>query len=194
MPTAKLILASSSPYRRTLLGQLMVPFEVDAPEIDESPRPGESAIELVERLAVTKAQAVARRHPDAVVIGADQVADHDGTIVGKPRDHADAVRQLETASGQRITLYTGLAVTNAARGTTQRDVVPYTVVFRHLDRGTIERYLAREAPYGCSGSLRADGLGVALLERFSGDDPSALIGLPLIRLVRMLEAEGIAVV
>jgi len=189
----RLVLASSSPYRRELLERLRLPFEVDAPDIDESQRPGEAPREYVERLAVEKARAVAARQPGALVIGSDQAAVHDGAIVGKPADHDDAVDQLMHASGNTITLYTGLALVNADGGV-QSDVVPYTVHFRELDRAAVERYLEREQPYGCAGSVRAEGLGIALLRRFEGDDPNALIGLPLIRLVDMLHAEGIDIV
>ena len=192
MNSIKLILASSSPFRRELLQRLMVPFDTVAPNIDETPLPDESAQDLVRRLSVEKAQVVADQHEQALVIGSDQVAVHHGEVIGKPRDHEHAVRQLEFASGQSIVLYTGLALINSRTGSTQIDVVPYQVQFKTLSIDQIERYLEREQPYGCSGSLRADGLGIALLEKFKGDDPTALIGLPLIRLVSMLEAEGMA--
>ncbi len=192
--TPRLILASSSPYRRELLERLMIPFEVIAPEVDESPRVGESPQQLVRRLAIAKAQAIVDRQGDALVIGSDQVAVHDGAIVGKPRDHSHAAAQLRAASGQVITLYTGLALINGRTGMVQSDVVPYAVQFRTITDDQIENYLRKEQPYGCSGSLRADGLGIVLLERFDGDDPNALIGLPLIRLVRMLEQEGVRLV
>lgn len=189
-----IVLASSSPYRRVLLERLQVPFQVDAPDVDESWRPGEPPQRYVERLAVDKARAVADRHTAALVIGSDQAAVHDGEIVGKPADHDDAVRQLLHASGNAITLHTGLALVDTATGRVQSDVVPYTVHFRDIDRDTIERYLEREQPYNCAGSLRAEGLGIALLRRFEGDDPNALIGLPLIRLADMLYNEGITIV
>lgn len=189
-----IVLASSSPYRRVLLERLQIPFEVDAPDIDESWRTGEPPPHYVERLAVDKARAVVDRHPDALVIGSDQAAVHDGEIVGKPADHDDAVRQLLHASGNAITLHTGLALVDTATGRVQSDVVPYTVHFRNIDRDTIERYLEREQPYNCAGSLRAEGLGIALLRRFEGDDPNALIGLPLIRLADMLHNEGITII
>lgn len=190
----RLILASSSPYRRELLARLGLPFEAVAPDIDETPQPREAAAALVERLALAKARAVAARHPDALVIGSDQAAVYDNRIVGKPRDHATAVQQLRAASGRTVTLYTGLALVNAASGRVQSDVVPYRITFRRLTDEQIESYLQREQPYGCAGSVRAEGLGIALLERFEGDDPNALIGLPLIRLVRMLEDDGVRVV
>jgi septum formation protein len=189
----KLILASSSPFRRELLARLMIPFEVAVPDVDETPRPGEAPAALVERLAIAKARAVAARHPDALVIGSDQVAVHDGVIVGKPLTHERAVIQLRQASGQAVVLHTGLALVNGASGRVQSEVVPYRVVFRKLSDNQIENYLRKEQPYNCAGSVKSEGLGVALLERFEGEDPATLIGLPLIRLVRMLEAEGVAV-
>lgn len=190
----RIILASSSPFRKALLERLELPFEVDAPDIDESMRPGESPRAYVERLAVEKASVVAARHRKGLVIGSDQAAVHDGRIVGKPSSHSEAVEQLLYASGNTITLYTGLALVNAETRHLQCDVVPYTVHFRDFDRDIIERYLEREQPYGCAGSLRAEGLGVALLSGFEGDDPNALIGLPLIRLVDMLKNEGIRII
>ncbi len=171
----------------------MIPFSVSIPDIDETPRSGETPEQLVERLAVGKARTVSARHAGSVVIGSDQVAVHAGAIVGKPGNHAQAVQQLRDASGKHIMLYTGLALIDTS-GRVQSDVIPYSVKFRNLDDACIERYLRKERPYGCSGSLRADGLGIALLERFSGDDPTALIGLPLVRLVRMLEDAGVTVV
>ena len=172
----------------------MLPFEALDPAIDETPTPGERPRDLVRRLATDKARAVAAGRDNALVIGSDQVAVDDGAVVGKPRDHADAVRQQRRASGTTVILYTGLTLLDSDSGRIQSDVVPYQVSFRKLTDAVIERYLAKERPYGCSGSLRADGLGIALLERFQGDDPNALIGLPLIRLVAMLEAEGVRVV
>lgn len=190
----RIILASSSPFRKALLERLQLAFAVEAPDIDESIRHGESPQAYVERLAVEKARAVAVRHSAGLVIGSDQAAVHDGSIVGKPSSHAEAVAQLEHASGNTVTLYTGLALVNAATRRVQRDIVPYTVHFRVFDRATIERYLEREQPYGCAGSLRAEGLGVALLSGFEGDDPNALIGLPLIRLVDMLASEEVRII
>lgn len=189
----RLILASSSPFRRELLSRLMIPFEVAIPDIDETAEAGESSMHLVERLAVAKARAVADRYPDALVIGSDQVAVHDGAIVGKPYTHERAVEQLRTASGKTITLHTGLALINSATGRVQSEVVPFRVLFRKLTEVQIENYLRKEQPYHCAGSVKSEGLGAALLERFDGEDPATLIGLPLIRLVRMLESEGIAV-
>jgi len=190
----RIILASSSPFRRELLARLKIPFDIVSPDVDETPRSDESPQALVERLAIAKAQAVARRERDALVIGSDQVAVHDGAIVGKPHTHDQAVAQLRAASGKTVTLYTGLALVNAASGRVQCEVIPYRVVFRPLTNEQIERYLRKEQPYTCAGSVRAEGLGISLLERFEGDDPNTLIGLPLIRLVRMLETEGVAVI
>ncbi len=189
----KLILASSSPFRRELLARLMIPFEVVIPDVDESPHPDEPPGRLVERLAIAKARAVAAQVPDALVIGSDQVAVHEGVIVGKPLTHERAVAQLRQASGKAVVLHTGLALVNSASGRVQSEVVPYRVVFRTLTDAQIENYLNKEQPYNCAGSVKSEGLGVALLERFEGEDPATLVGLPLIRLVRMLETEGVAV-
>jgi septum formation protein len=185
-----LILASSSPFRRQLLERLEIPFSVKSPEIDESPRQGERPRELVVRLAVEKAQAVATNHPGTLVIGSDQVALHGQEIVGKPADRDEAIRQLESASGKSITLLTGLALVESDSGRVQSSVVPFKVYFRDLNREVIERYLDREQPYQCCGSLKSEALGIALIEKMEGDDPNALIGLPLIELVNMLTAEG----
>jgi septum formation protein len=174
--------------------RLQLPFEVVAPEIDESSRPGEIPQALAKRLAVEKARKIAGQHKDALIIGSDQVAVHDGVIVGKPHTHERAVAQLRKASGRTVSLYTGLAVINAVTGSVQSDVVPYRVTFRKLDDQKIENYLRKEQPYACAGSVKSEGLGIALLEKFDGDDPTTLIGLPLIRLVRMLENEGVIVV
>lgn len=190
----KLILASSSPFRRELLARLMIPFEVVVPDVDETPRPAESPQVLVERLAIAKAQAVAAKHPQALVIGSDQVAVHDGEIVGKPHTHERAVAQLQAASGKTVMLYTGLALVNSMTRRVQSEVVPFRVVFRSLTLDHIEKYLRKEQPYHCAGSVKSEGLGVALLERFEGEDPATLIGLPLIRLIRMLEQEGLSVI
>ena len=186
----KLVLGSSSPFRKELLERLMVPFETANPDIDETPLDGERPIALVERLAIEKAKAVAKDHPNALIIGSDQVALHGDEIVGKPHTHERAVEQLKTASGKKISLYTGLALFNSASGTVQSEVIPFTVHFKELSEQVIESYLRKEQPYNCAGSVRSEGLGVALFERFEGDDPNALIGLPLIRLIAMLENES----
>ena len=194
MAAPQIILASSSPYRRRLLERLGLPFTAVSPDIDERPQAHETPPATVERLAVSKARVVCGQYPNALVIGADQLAVHDGQIVGKPHDHAEAVQQLHTASGGAVTLYTGVALINSETSRVQSTVVPFRVVFRQLSDSQIENYLRREQPYDCTGAVKAEGLGIALLERMEGDDPSALIGLPLIRLVRMLEQEGINVV
>jgi septum formation protein len=191
---ARLILASSSLFRRELLSRLMLPFDVVVPDVDESAHPYESPQALVERLAIAKAQIVASKHPDALVIGSDQVAVHNGEIVGKPHTHERAVQQLRTASGRTVMLYTGLALMNSTSGRVQSEVVPFGVNFRKLTDQQIENYLRKEQPYHCAGSVKSEGLGVALLERFDGEDPATLIGLPLIRLIRMLENEGLSVI
>ena len=173
-----------------LLERLLVSFTTESPEIDESPLAGESPIALVERLAVEKARKVAENHRHGLIIGSDQVAMHGAEIVGKPHTHERAVEQLRTASGKSIKLYTGLALVNAETGNVQSEVIPFTVHFKPLSDEIIERYLQKERPYNCAGSVKSEGLGVSLFERFDGDDPNALIGLPLIRLVSMLETEG----
>jgi septum formation protein len=190
----KLILASSSPYRRELLERLKIPFEVIAPDVDETQRPGENPSALVERLSIEKAQKIADGKSGTLVIGSDQIAVYNGAIVGKPHSHDKAVEQLRTASGKAVTLYTGLALVNADTGRVQHEVIPYRVIFRALTDAQIESYLHKEQPYSCAGSVRSEGLGIALLERFEGDDPNTLIGLPLIRLVRMLENEGFKII
>ncbi len=189
MPALKLILGSSSPYRKSLLQRLMIPFETVDPDIDESPLPGETPVALVRRLALEKARAVASLHLDCLIIGSDQVAVHDDQVVGKPSSHEQAVKQLSAASGKTVTLYTGLALVNSYNGSEQSAVAPFTVHFKTLSKQTIEAYLHKEKPYNCAGSVRAEGLGIALLRRLEGDDPNALIGLPLIELVTMLENE-----
>ena len=193
MHAHKLILASSSPYRKELLARLRVEFRVVVPNVDETPYPNETPQDLVKRLAIAKAQVIAATNPGALVIGSDQVAVHNSHIVGKPGTHECAVAQLRAASGTTVSLYTGLALINADSGRIQSEVVPYRVVFRILTDAQIENYLHREQPYNCAGSVKAEGLGVTLLERHEGEDPAALIGLPLIRLVRMLENEGMSV-
>lgn len=189
MSTPRLILGSSSPFRKMLLERLMVPFETANPDIDESAKDGETPVELVERLAIEKAQAVATQYPDSLIIGSDQVALHGNEVVGKPHTHERAVEQLRSASGKKITLYTGLALVNSNTGNIQSEVIPFTVHFKTLSEHVIESYLRKEEPYNCAGSVKSEGLGIALMERFDGEDPNALIGLPLIRLVAMLENE-----
>lgn len=190
MSIKKLILASSSPYRRELLSRLQIPFTVISPEIDESPNENELPQALVERLAIEKAKTIASGNHNALVIGSDQVAVHDGNIIGKPKDYEHACQQLRQASGKTITLYTGLALVDADSGKTDSEVVPYRVTFRHLSDDQISSYLQKEQPYSCAGSVKSEGLGIALLTRFDGDDPNTLIGLPLIRLIDMLARQG----
>lgn len=188
-----LVLASSSKYRKALLSRLHLPFEVAPPEVDESPRPGESPEALVRRLAEAKARAAARGHPRALIIGSDQVAVLDGAILGKPGGREQAVVQLSRASGRRLTFLTALCLFNAAADRACTDVVRYAVVFRELSPALIERYVTREQPYDCAGGFKSEGLGIALVSRFEGEDPSALIGLPLIRLTDMLRDEHIEI-
>lgn len=189
----KLVLASTSPYRRELLERLGLSFNVAAPNVDETRLPDESPQALVMRLSEAKARAIAATHPDALIIGSDQVAVLDDGILGKPGDHANAVRQLSAASGKQVTFMTGLCLFNSATGQAQVDLVPFAVEFRDLTPQQIEDYLQREQPYNCAGSFKSEGLGISLFRRMKGDDPSALIGLPLIRLIDMLEHEGFAV-
>ena len=185
------ILGSTSRYRRDLMSRLHLPFDVQAPEVDESPRPGEAPAELAVRLALAKAQAVAARFPDAVVIGSDQVADLQGEPLGKPGDHARATAQLRRMRGQTLVFQTAVAVVCHATGFVQQELAPVRVVFRDLSDAAIERYLQAEQPYDCAGSARSEGLGIALLDAIDSDDPTALVGLPLIRTCRMLRAAGV---
>ena len=189
----KLILGSSSPFRRELLDRLGLDYECDSPEIDETRLDGETAEQLVLRLAEAKARAVAERHPDALVIGSDQVAVLGEQILGKPGTHAKAFEQLKSAAGQFVTFQTGLCLYDSRNDTAQLERVPFAVQFRQLTDTQIEHYLQREQPYNCAGSFKSEGLGIALFERMEGEDPNALIGLPLIRLVSMLETAGLQV-
>jgi MAF protein len=186
-----LVLASTSVYRKELLNRLGLPFITAAPDINESPHQDESPQRLVARLAEAKARAVAAQYPDALIIGSDQVATVEERILGKPGDYDRAVAQLRLASGKRLRFLTGLCLLNARSGAAQVDVIPYIVVFRALSDAQIENYLNREQPYHCAGSFKSEALGIALCERFEGEDPNALIGLPLIRLIDMLHREGI---
>ncbi len=190
MTDLTLVLGSSSAFRKEVLSSLMLPFETCSPDIDETPLANENPIELVERLAVEKANEVAKSYPNSLIIGSDQVAMHGDKIVGKPHTHERAVEQLREASGKKIELFTGLALVNSQTGHVQSEVVSFRVHFRVLSEDVIERYLIKEKPYNCAGSVKSEGLGVALFERFDGEDPNALIGLPLIKLVSMLNKEG----
>jgi MAF protein len=186
-----LILASTSRYRRALLERLGLTFTTAAPDIDETRRPNEPPQVLVLRLAEAKARAIARTHPDALIIGSDQVACLDDTVLGKPIDRHGAIAQLERASGRCVLFQTGLCLLDARSNQAQRLVEPFRVHFRPLSRERIAGYLDREQPYDCAGSFKSEGLGIALFSRLEGEDPNALIGLPLIRLIPLLEAAGI---
>jgi septum formation protein len=188
---AKLVLASTSPFRRQLLEKLSLPFVADAPDIDERPRDGESAADLVERLAVDKAKAVAQRHPNALIIGSDQVACIDGRILGKPGDRERAIGQLSAATGRTVTFLTGVSLLNSGTGRLQQAVERFEVRFRQLAPEQISRYVDHERPFNCAGSFKSEGYGITLFESMSGTDPNTLIGLPLIRLVSMLAAEDV---
>lgn len=188
-----LVLASTSPFRRALLEKLGITFSTRAPGIDESPDVEEDPQRLVMRLSLQKARAVGNKFPRALVIGSDQVACIDDAIVGKPGNRLGAIAQLKAASGRRVDFYTGLSLLNTATGREQTLCEPFSVYFRPLQQDQIERYLDAEQPYDCAGSFKSEGLGIALFERLQGDDPNALIGLPLIRLVEMLRHEGIQI-
>ena len=186
-----LILGSTSPYRRELLQRLRIPFEVQRPEVDETPLPHETPVALAQRLALTKAQAVALRFPQAIVIGADQVADLNGEPLGKPGNHANAVKQLQQMRGQTVVFQTAVSVVCLATGFEQTELAQVKVQFRHVSDDAIEAYLQAEQPYDCAGSAKSEGLGIALLERIDNHDSTALVGLPLILTCRMLRAAGI---
>jgi MAF protein len=188
-----LVLASTSAYRRAVLERLQLPFTTFAPQVDEARREDEDAITLVRRLAEAKARAAAQVHPDALIIGSDQVAMLGNDILTKPGSHERAMGQLRRCSGREVRFQTGLCLLTAATDRTQVDVVPYTVVFRMLTDAQIEGYLRREEPYNSAGSFKSEALGIALFSRLQGDDPTALIGLPLIRLTAMLATEGLDV-
>lgn len=186
-----LVLGSTSVYRKDLLSRLGLPFEVVSPQVDETPLVGESPRDLALRLALAKARAVAHMHPEAVVIGSDQVADLGGVPLGKPGTHERAVAQLARMSGQTVVFQTAVAVVCQASGYAALELAPVSVKFRHLSAQDIENYLQREQPYDCAGSAKSEGLGIALLERIDSDDPTALIGLPLIRTCHLLRSAGV---
>ena len=186
-----LILGSTSRYRKTLLERLGVPFKTISPQVDETPQPGETPAALATRLALEKAREVASRHPEAVVIGSDQVADLHGRPLGKPGTHERAVAQLRQMRGQTVIFQTAVAVVCRASGFEQSELAPVRVVFRHLGDTEIEHYLRTEQPYDCAGSAKSEGLGIALLECIDNDDPTALVGLPLIRTCRLIRAAGV---
>lgn len=192
MPEApRLILASTSRYRRELLDRLHLPFAVRAPEVDESPHIGEAPAATAERLALAKARAVATNHRDAVVIGSDQVAELDGQPIGKPHSHERAVEQLRSMSGRRVVFHTAVAVVSLERHFARCLLAPVAVTFRTLGDHEIEHYLRIDQPYDCAGSAKCEGLGIALVSAIDSDDPSALIGLPLIRTCALLREAGL---
>jgi len=192
MSPAPLVLASTSPHRRTLLARLGLPFDTAAPGVDETRSYREPVTELVRRLSRAKAEAVADRHPGALIIGSDQAAERDGEILGKPADHAAAVAQLTASSGKYLKFHTGLCLLDTRDGNRREHVDLTRVIFRSLGPEEIERYLRAEQPYDCAGGFKSEGLGISLFEGIESDDPSALIGLPLIALCRFLREAGIA--
>jgi len=185
------ILGSSSSYRKELLSRLRIPFETEAPNVDETPHPLESPKDLALRLALAKARAVAQKHPEAVVIGSDQVADLDGIPLGKPGNHTNAVLQLQKMRGKTVIFQTALSVICLASGYERTDLAAVKVQFRDLSDAEIESYLRAEEPYDCAGSAKSEGLGIALLASIVNDDPTALVGLPLIRTCQMLREAGV---
>lgn len=193
MPQKQLVLASTSPYRRELLGRLGLPFVVANPDTDETALPGETPTAMALRLSEAKARAVAKQHPGALIIGSDQVAEMGGRLFGKPGTHDKAVEQLRALSGKTVNFFTGLCVLNATTGQAELCGVPTLVGFRELGDAEIEAYLRREPAYNCAGSAKSEGLGIALLTRIHGDDPNALVGLPLIALCELLRKHGMNV-
>jgi len=191
---SSLVLASSSPYRKMVLNRLHIPFETFSPQVDESPLPEEAPSQLVMRLSELKARAAKLLYSQSLVIGSDQVAVLEDKILGKPHTHDKAVEQLQMASGKQVDFLTGIALLNTETDKIQVDIVRFGVKFRRLTTSQIENYLKQDMPYNCAGSFKSEGLGIALLERMIGSDPTAVIGLPLIRLVRMLEQEGMQIV
>lgn len=192
LPKARaLILGSTSPYRRELLERLQLPFEVQRPEVDETPLNGETPVALAQRLAMAKALAVAQRFPQAIVIGSDQVADLNGEPLGKPGNHPNAVAQLQRMRGQTVVFQTAVAVVCHATGFAQSELAQVKVEFRNFSDQALQHYLHTEQPYDCAGSAKSEGLGIVLLERIDNQDPTALVGLPLLLTCRLLRAAGI---
>lgn len=189
----RIVLASSSPYRRELLGRLGLAFAVHSPDVDETPHPAEAVVALVARLSEAKARAVATFYPDALIIGSDQAAVADAAILTKPGSGPAAIAQLQRLRGKTATFHTGLCLFNAHTGNAQTQVQTVTVTYRNLSDAAISRYVAREKPYDCVGAFKSEGYGISVCSAMSGDDPTALVGLPLIRLIAMLAAEGIEV-
>lgn len=188
-----LILASSSPFRRQILDKLKIDYSCISPDIDETALSNEPAEKLVSRLAESKARKVGEDQPNSLIIGSDQVAVLGNEILGKPHTHDNAVAQLQKLSGKAVTFLTGLSLLNSATGQVQTEVVPFKVYFRELTTPMIENYLQAETPYNCAGSFKSEALGIVLFDKLEGEDPNTLIGLPLIRLVRMLEKENVNV-
>ena len=193
MAPPRLILASSSVSRQALLQRLGMAFEAVAPQLDETPYPGESAAELVRRLSRAKAEAVASRYPGALILGSDQAAERDGVVLGKPGDHPRALAQLQAASGKTVTFHTGLCLLDTRHGRYHEHTDITRVRFRELQEPEIERYLQAEKPYGCAGSFKSEALGISLFHAIESQDPSALVGLPLIALCRFLREAGLAI-
>lgn len=189
----QLILGSSSPFRAELLTKLGLPFDAVSPDIDEQALPREQAVQLVQRLSEQKAHAIASDYPNALIIGSDQVAVLDGIILGKPGNHENAVSQLQAASGKTVQFLTGLALLNSQNGEMQSLVEPFEVSFKQLSFEQIDFYLKQEQPYQCAGSFKSEGFGISLFSKLKGDDPNTLIGLPLIRLIALLQAQGVDV-
>ncbi len=190
----KLVLASSSPFRKALLEKLHLKFETSSPDIDETPIAGESIEKMVMRLSESKAKALTTQYPDALIIGSDQSAALNGKVLHKPGNYEVAFEQLKAASGQTITFYTGLCLYNSNSDQSETICEPFIVKFRTLSDSEIKNYLKREEPYNCAGSFKSEALGISLFESMRGDDPNTLIGLPLIQLCRMLKANGLAVI
>lgn len=189
-----LILASSSPYRRELLQKLQITFNCVSPKVDEQSFPDEKPFQTAARLAQEKARKVAEEYPHALIIGCDQVATLDGVQLGKPLNHKNATKQLQAMRGREVTFYSAVCLLNAMTDSMQVEVVPYQVKFRNLTDAEIDSYLTKDQPYQCAGSAKSEGLGIALIERMIGEDPNALVGLPLIKLISMLAKENVFVI
>nr|VFK31144.1 MAG: MAF protein [Candidatus Kentron sp. MB]VFK34639.1 MAG: MAF protein [Candidatus Kentron sp. MB]VFK76838.1 MAG: MAF protein [Candidatus Kentron sp. MB] len=193
MKTPRIILASTSRYRRELLSRLHIPFETRSPTTDEQPLPREQPAALVRRLSEAKAASMGPDAPNSLIIGSDQVAVLDGDILGKPGNRAATIRQLSRAAGRQVTFLTGISLFNTHTNRFETDIAPFSVWFRDLTAGQIEHYVDREQPFDCAGGFKSEHLGIALFARMEGDDPTALVGLPLIRLVAMLQRQGVDV-
>lgn len=194
MPSIQIVLASTSPFRRELLARLGLPFETANPNVDETARNGETPEATALRLSEDKSRAVAKQYPEALIIGSDQVAYLDGQVFGKPGTHENAVKQLRLMRGRTVNFYTGLCLLNAKTGKAQLRGVPTLVTFRNLTGDEIENYLRKEKPYACAGSAKSEGLGIAIIAKMEGEDPNALIGLPLITLCDLLRNENVFII